>query len=212
MKTAIITRFHYPKNHPDFNWRLKYYKDEVLPRILAQTDQDFEIWIWCEPHHDRVFKKLDPRINVFHATYDQRESNFFIDFTPFDQTEGLPKFEVQVGLDSDELIEPNYIEKIHSYCVGPKTRCIMFQGVLYDTITERKYYMKRKYGPKFGSAMFAFYQPNLDNYYFILQTSGHRAPKFAKEVIVVPEGYVFVSIHNYNDSTKVTKENLPYYD
>lgn len=211
MSTAIITRFHYPKGHPKFKWRFDYYAREVLPRIFQQTDQNFEIWIWCEPHHDKLFRLLSPRINIFHATYQPRKSRFFIDFTPFENTDGLPKFNVQVGLDSDELIEPDYIEKIHEHCTGNQKKCIMFQGLLLDVRTGKKYHMRRTYGEHFGSAMFAFYQPDIvDDYFFILQTSGHRAPKFAEKVIVVPEGYVLVSVHGHNDSTSLHRHAKGY--
>lgn len=55
----IITRFHYQKNDPRFEWRFAYYQAMVLARLQAQTDSDFHIGIWCYDHHRNLFEKLD---------------------------------------------------------------------------------------------------------------------------------------------------------
>src|SRR5690554_1734409 len=207
---AFITRLHYPRNHPDWQWRLKYYSDRVLPSILNQTDQDFDIWVWCEPHHVSEVKGLHRRIRTFWAPYQAKGEKYLADQVQYDQTVGLPKYKLQIGIDSDDFISKKLLQKARSICKGEQSTVVSFQPVLFDVKTKRCFYMKRRYGPNFGSAVFAFYQPNLDNYQFAY-TVGHRSlPKLAEKVVVVPEGYAFVSIHDRNYSTRLHKNARPY--
>lgn len=201
---AIITRFHYPQDHPDFEWRFEYYRTQVLPRLLKQTDSNFDIWIWCEPHHDKDFLDLNPRINVFHGTFRPREGRFFNDSTNFSNIEGLPKYRIQFGLDSDELVSKNIVRKAKMHCTGNQSVLVSFQPVLRDLKTGNLYYMKRKYNKKFASAVLAYYQPDLgDEFKFLYHTTNHRMVKYANKVVVVPEGYAEVSIHDFNSSTRI---------
>lgn len=211
MDTAVITRFHYPRHDPRFNWRFDYYAHETLPRLLDQTDKNFDIWVWCEPHHDARFKRLHPRINVFHGTYDKRQSHLFIDYTSYERLTGLPKYPIQFGLDSDELVEPGIIEHARKLCKGEQSIHISYQPILYDVATGRKFHMKRTYGGHFGSAIFAFYQPNLgSNWKFAYHTSHIRLPKLAEVRLREPAGFVYVSVHHQNDSTRLHRHAKDY--
>lgn len=203
MKISFITRFHFPIDSKDFAWRFEYYKKEVLPRILNQTIQDFDICIWCEDWHADLFKALSPKIKIFKATYEKRDSTYFIDYTLWENVIGLEKYNVQVGLDSDDLIEPNFIEKVISLCNGDKTIQISFQPIKLNIKTGEKYHM-RIYNEKQGSPIFAFYQPVIDNNFkFAYHTSHLRMPLIADKTICVPEGYCCMSIHDLNDSTNI---------
>lgn len=199
---AVITRFHYPLNSKEFDWRLDYYKNNVLPRLIAQTDKDFDIAIWCEKHHENIFKELYSRIKTFQATYTKRNSKLFIDYTAWENVSGLEKYNIQIGLDSDDLVEEDFIEKVKSLCGGDKTILVSFQPIKKD-IANGKLYKMDKYSEKRGSPIFAFYQPNFNNYKFAYHTSHLRMPLIANKTMVVPEGYAQMSIHGRNDSTRI---------
>jgi len=202
MKKAFIIRFHYTKDDPKFEWRFQYFKEEVLPRILAQTDQDFDIAIWCEKHHEDIFRSLSQKIKTFQATYAKRDSHLFIDYTEWENVSGLGKYNIQIGLDSDDLIETNFVETVTKLCTGHKSILISFQPVKMDIFTGERYKMDQ-YSQFRGSPIFAFYQPNLDDYKFAYHTSHLRMPKIAQRIIIIPEGYAMMSIHGKNDSTKI---------
>lgn len=209
---AVITRFHYPKDHPKFDWRFDFYRRETLPRLLNQTDQNFDIWVWTEPHHDELFKALHPRVNVFHGTYDERDSHLFIDYTPFERIEGLPKYPIQFGLDSDDLLEPTAIAKARHYCRGQFKTFVSLQPLKLDIATGKKYYFdpRRRYTQSKGSPVFAFYQPRIDeDFVFAYHTSHLRMPTVAADQhVVVPEGFVNMAIHGQNDSTNIRGRDI----
>lgn len=201
--TVIITRFHYPKEDRKFNWRFEYFKNSVLPKILDQSDNDFDIAIWCEKHHEDLFKSLSPRIKIFQASYEKRNSGLFIDYTAWENVTGLGKYVIQIGLDSDDLISRDFIKKTKSLCNGYQTILVSFQPVKKDIKTGKRYAMDQ-YTRLRGSPIFALYQPNLeDDYKFAYHTSHLRMALITKKVILVPEGYVEMSIHDQNDSTKI---------
>jgi len=205
-KIAVITRFHYPKDDPEYRWRLDYYRDEVLPRLLRQYCQDFDIWIWCEPWQEKELKSLSPRIRTFRATYAKRDSHLFIDYTLWENVFGLPKYEIQVGLDSDDLVAPGFIEKIQELCQGDKSLLLSFQPIKFDIATGNRYHMDQ-YTEQRGSPIFAFYQPDIytKDFKFAYHTSHLRMPVLAQKRIIVPEGYAYMSIHDRNDSTRIKK-------
>lgn len=200
--TVIITRFHYPKNHPDFQWRFEYYKKEVLPRLMRQSDQGFDIAIWCEKHHEEIFRGLSPKIRIFQAKYLKRDSRLFIDYTDWTSVKDLPKYKIQIGLDSDDLVSSEFIKMVHLLCQGDDSILASFQPIKKDIETGKKYKMDQ-YNKKRGSPIFAFYQPDFNNYKFAYHTSHLRMPLIAEKVIIVPEGYAEMSIHQKNDSTKI---------
>lgn len=203
-KIVVITRFHYPLNHPDFAWRFEYYKKEVFPRLLAQTDQGFDIAIWCEPHHEDLFKQLHsgPGLITFQAEYQKRDSHLFIDYTDWSKVTGLEKYETQIGLDSDDLVEPTFIATVRSLAQGDKSILMSFQPTKYDLATGKRYQM-RQYDAGYGSPIFAFYQPDGSHFKFAYHTSHLRMPLVADKVVLVKEGLVQMSIHGKNDSTKI---------
>lgn len=202
---AVITRFHYPENHPDLEWRFRYYRESVLPRLLNQTDDNFDIAIWCEKHHEHWFKDLSPKIKTFQATYAKRDSHLFIDYTPWENVVGLEKYKIQIGLDSDDLVSSNFIEKVRSVCEGcPMKLLVSFQPLKFDVAAGARYKMDQ-YTEKRGSPIFAYYQPSFEDFKFAYHTSHLRMPLYADKTILVPEGFAEMSIHNLNDSTRIKR-------
>jgi hypothetical protein len=205
---AVITRFHYLQDGPDYRWRFDYYAKEVLPRLLAQTDQGFDLWVWCEPWQDAEILGLSPRINIFRAAYKKRDSRFFIDYTHWEDVTGLPKYKIQIGLDSDDLVRPDFIAKVRGLCAGPDSIHVGFQPLKLDVKTGKKYRMDQ-YTHKRGSPIFAFYQPGPD-FKFAYHTSHLIMPTLAQHQTIVPEGLVFMTIHDRNDSTGIKRTDKPW--
>jgi hypothetical protein len=207
-RIAVITRFHFDEDSKDFEWRYEYYKDKVLPCLLAQTDQDFCINIWCEPHHDELFKSLSDKINIIRIdkTNFHWNGNSIRDFANWSGVEGMDIAKIQVGLDSDDLLEPDFIAKVRELSVGDKARLMSFQPIKLDVKSGKKYKMKNYEMRKRCSPVFATYQPK-DNV-FAYYRSHYRMNKDPRwEVIYIPEGYCTMSIHSFNNRTKIIGED-----
>lgn len=208
-KTAVITRFHYPENDQGFKWRFEYYRDVTLPALLAQTDQDFDIWIWCETWHFNTFRELHPRINVFNVDYEYRRTGkhgqYFQDASPWAKVHGLPYYELQIALDSDDLLEPAAIETIKGAAFRCSQRtCISVQPLKLDIKTGKRYQMRGYPGHR-ASPCYAIYQPTTltDNFMFLYHDSHMKIAAYCDNKIDLAEGLVLMSIHDLNDSTEI---------
>jgi pyruvyltransferase len=204
-RICVITRMHYPEDHPDFEWRFNYYKTKVLPTIKNQTFKNFDIAVWCEKHHEKLFKDLG--VIPFQATHPEYNSKLFKDFTSWDNVSGLGEYEIQVALDSDDTIEPQFLSKINDICKGKESIHISFQPVKKGIKTGKIYEMLDNYEVnKTGSPCYALYQPDFK--YFVHHDSHLRIGKLLDKTIYIPEGYVYMSIHDMNDSTGVKEKDI----
>lgn len=213
MTHILITRFHYPLHDPRFRWRLAYYRSMVLPRLLQQTDQNFVIGIWCNPAHDKIFKSLSDKIIPFHVksshiSYRQtRLKKYFYDFNSWNNVVGLEKYDIQSGLDSDDLVSLDYIETINKAFASKTERThLSFQPLIFNAKTLTTKDMWNKYGSRHGSAFFSLFQPDKEDYHFIYETSHLRLWKFAKESITLPAGKCWATVHYINESTGVIRK------
>lgn len=214
-KLAVITRLHYDENDSKFPARLEQYKNRPLDSLLKQTDQDFDIWVWTEPWHDEVVKAIHPRINVFHGNWRKRDSGdstqrYFIDYTHWRDIQGLPKYEIQVGLDSDDTLAPKAIAYIKRSCRGIKRTAISLQPLKEDLRTGQLYHMRR-YAKHRCAPIFALYQPKslTDDFMFAYQASHMRLAAYCDKKITLPEGLAFMGITGLNESTKIQPEDRP---
>ena len=221
MKAAFIIRLHYADNDPRFEWRFAYFSSMVLPRLLAQSEQDFDIAIWCNPWHQRQLLALSDRIRVFGVRpevdgfirpEDQaRAGRFHIDFTYWRDVVGLAPYELQIGLDSDDLVHEHYFARIMREVRARPTGSLHvgFQPLLFNLPNLTQYDYKARYGPQHGSPFFAILQRDLSKFYFAYEYSHLRLPAFFDESITVPEGYCWFSIHGQNASTHLPPSSEP---
>lgn len=212
MTKSFIIRFHYSKDDPRFEWRYSYFMSDVLPRLREQTVQDFDICIRVNPWHKAHFEKLGLKtftVRDEFVKYKQGNGKtYFHDFVDFDRVEGLEKYDIQMGLDSDDLIEPDYVEKIVETVEKFKTENpgkklhLSFQPHTIN-IREGKKTIKpmRTYSPTRGSAFMALYQPSKENYKFVYCESHMTLWKHADVSVTLPSGYCMATIHNINEST-----------
>lgn len=214
MTHALIIRFHYKQDDPRFDWRLAYFKAMVWPRILAQTNQDFDVCIWCNIWHVDQINSLSnehKKVKIFRVErerVDYKKLNgkkYFLDFTPWDEVVGLAKYDIQSGLDSDDLIDENYIQRIKDEIKklddGKTTIHLSFQPKIFDTRSLEVRGIGKVYSERNGSAFMSLYQPVKNPYRFIYEDSHLRLGRFAGKSIVIEEGHCYATVHGINEST-----------
>jgi hypothetical protein len=212
MKIAFIIRFHYKIDDPRFEWRFNYFKDFVLPMIKNQTVKDFDICVRCNEWHKKLFENLGLKTFTVENESVKYKRNgrfrYFHDFVNWERVLGLEKYDIQMGLDSDDLIEKNYVEKIcwevekfiKEY--PGKSLHLSFQPQTLNIRNGKKIIGElHRYRPTKGSAFMALYQPNKENYKFIYCESHITLWRHADKSITLPKGYCYASIHHLNEST-----------
>lgn len=218
---AIIIRFHYPADDQRFAWRFAYFQAMVWPRILAQTDQHFDVAIRCNEWHYDFFTSLAqqtgfPRermkmIRITNERIGYKEihgKKYFEDFVPWSEVEGLNQYEIQSGLDSDDLIAASYIETVKFFIDrevqqrnGQQVSVhVHFQPELFNTRTLEISPMK-PYTPTRGSAFFSIYQPDKKNYLFAYERSHIIMGRGFDRGVLIPKGQAWASAHDLNEST-----------
>ena len=204
LKIAFIIRFHYKKDDERFDWRFKFFKEEVLPRINSQSFKDFDVCVWCNSWHKGLFEELG--VKTFHATYEKKDTKHFTDFTNWENVHGLEKYDVQIGLDSDDLVEPTLVETTVSLLQNKKGNVLIsFQPIKIDIKSKKKYKMRNYKKTKRCSPCFAILQTDKTDYRFAYYRS-HFKMNFDKwdEVLYV-DNQVAMAIHHQNDSTIISK-------
>ena len=211
MTTAFIIRFHYNEDDPRFKWRFEYFNKAVLPKILKQKDQDFDICIRCNPVHNQLFMDLCPKIKTFQVKNEQaryfkgrNNKQYFEDHVDWCDVIGLEQYDLQIGLDSDDLIDEHYVElikkEVAKYKEHYKSLHICFQPMMYRLKNGKKKAMMA-YTPTRGSAFMALYQPDKINYKFIYCMSHISLCKLVEKSVVIPQGHCWATAHNINEST-----------
>ena len=200
LRHAVVIRLHYSPDDPRFSWRLAFFKVMVLPRLLNQTNQDFEIWIVCHPEHVNLIKELDGKINVcsipiFPSPEEARLHGFKTDIPP-----DLPQFDIQTAFDSDDLVSLNYIARIKEEIAKrpDKTLLVTFQPYKMDLLTLKRYKMCERYDDGKCSMFFSLYQPDKSDYQHILSFDHSFIGHWCNNIICVPEGYCDMVIHGSN--------------
>lgn len=198
--TALIQRLHYPEGSKEFDWRFRFWKDNVLPYIKNQTDKNFDHWVWCEKHHEHLFHELG--VNTFQVNHKTTFGRNIHDYTEYSNVENLPKYPIQISIDSDDRPSKEIVEKVRSLATGDSPKLISFQPVKVNK--GRRYRMKNYQKLNRCSAIFAMYQPSLDNYRWAYYRSHYRMPNDEYwETIHIGEGYADVFIHGHNHSTHI---------
>ncbi len=203
-QACFITWLLYDIDSPLFQRRLDYYRDAVLPRLLK--DDRADIAVWCYPHHEDKISALSPRIQTFQVdcTPVRLKGKWWQAHADWDKVHGLPQYKIQIGLDSDDLIAPGFLDKLFSVAKGNEPLHISFQPYVLDLSTGKCYHAKRVYSKEFGSPIFALYQPDPTNYRFAYFTEHTRLGRFFEHTIIVPEGYCTMTIHGSNDSSNIS--------
>lgn len=205
---ALIIRFHYNVKDPRFEWRFRYFESTVLPKIEAQSYSEFDICVRCNPLHADRFRRLTPRILPFHVKNEtvryKRQGNkrYFYDFAPWSAVQGLKRYDVQLGLDSDDLISSSYVHKVMTLAnLYQDTLHISFQPEIYRLASKKVESIGFRYDAQRGSAFMALSQPDKSNYRFIYERSHLTLGSLARYSILLPKGDCWATVHHINEST-----------
>lgn len=213
MTHAFIIRMHYPQGDPRFAWRLSYFYSMVLPRLLSQTDQNFDIWIRCRVEDAALIQSLHPRLHTFFVENEAENhvgkwgKQYFMDFVPWASVRGLPQYDIQSGLDSDDLIARDYVERVNievgQYALAFPNRSlhISFQPGIFDLKKLQTGPIGVGYSPRRGSAFFSLYQPNKAKYIFAYEDSHLRLWKYVDKSVTLEAGHCWATAHDLNEST-----------
>ena len=205
----VISRMWYHEEE-DLLERIKIYEANLLPILLNQEDKDFDIGVLCRKEHEQIIKKIHPRIIPF---FTDKESwtirdIFWALFVEWKDIYGLNKYDIQTNVDSDDLVSTRFT-KIIRQTVLENTETsthIHFVPLIRNYYTGEVEEIRENYSNGSDSSFYSLYQPNKEDYVYIGQDSHTKFSKYAQKSILIPEGEVWVNIHDSNDSS--TMESL----
>lgn len=205
---AFLIRFCYGDDYPEEGrrWRFDWFKSAVLPRILAQTYFGFDLWLWVNPKHEDEVRAMHPRINTFTlATPMVRPDTPY----PWRTTRGLPRYPIQVRMDSDDLIAPTFLRRAVDELALTKARraIVHFQPYKVDVTTGQVRWCapnwgRGQYDRRHVSAFLAYRQkPDAADYSWVYSHGHINLWQIAEDVRMIEEGYCWAACHGFNDST-----------
>ena len=204
---VIVTRMHY-KNVSDLLKRIEIYKKGLLKNLLNQEDKNFDIGVLCRKEHEQIIRNIHPRIIPFFTDRDGwKVDKCWALFIEWRDIYGLGKYDIQTNVDSDDLVSPQFTKIIRQALVGAEVSThIHFAPMLKNHFTGEIKSVRDNYFNGNKSAFYSLYQPDKEDYIYIGQDSHTKFSKYAERSILIPEGEVWVQIHDSNDSS--TMESL----
>lgn len=207
-EAALIIRMCYRDLVSDAaRWRFDFFEHEVLPRILDQTTNRFDIWVWTNPAHAEEVESMSQHITTFTV---KTELSPLMSRIPWQSVVGVPRYPVQLRLDSDDLIGPRYVEiALASLRSLHKARSVVyFQPMKYELSTKSVYAMRKPYTGKRMSAFLALQQPTTPKHYNWVYGIGHtKMARFAEAVLSIPAGHCWMTVHDFNDTTALHRRD-----
>lgn len=205
---AMLIRLAYAPSYDEAAraWRFAYFREHVLPRILHQRGADFDLWIWVNPAHRAEVEAMDPRIRTFTV----RRALPLESRIPWADVRELPRYAVQIRLDSDDLIGPRFVSTaLQTLRTMPAPRALVFfDPWKLDIATGRIYLHHREYRRHRASAFLALRQPGDAEPYLWVYGIGHtRMHRQADAVRGIGLGHAWMSVHGLNDTTALHRKD-----
>lgn len=204
-------------------WRFRLGQLECLK---SQTIQDFDIVIRSQLKHFSVLqdlgRKFEMRIKPYLFTGDPlimyngtpRTHPYPSEYIQ-SETKYLDKYHIQTLLDSDDWLRPDFIARIEAEFKGKTRKHVLnFMPVKVDIINLEIYKMNY-YRTGKGSMVQSLFCPDLDDYTLCWAYRHLALPKAIGSSTIIPEGYCWYVIHNYNTGNARKKSStveLPLYD
>lgn len=204
LRHAVVIRLHYQPGDPLFAWRLAFFRSMVLPRLAAQTCQDFEIWVVCHPDHVREIESLGNVHAIGLSDFCVAEAWRGVEWKDsWELPEALPRFDIQTALDSDDLVSLDYIARIQEEVAKRlgQPLILSFQPYKLDLLTLCRYVMWERYCETQCSMFWTLYTPPGEEYRSVLEFDHSFAWKWCPNVVTIPEGYCDMTIHGTNMET-----------
>lgn len=204
----VVTRFYYPEWDDDVQFRYDFWVNKCLSRLDDQTDLGFRLNVWVDdgPHGTagvEVPKVGAERVNKF--TVALPELDGWEGFAHWDNVHGFEGGRVIVGLDSDDLVSPDFIETVRKEAEGRVSNTLVsFQPTKLDIKTGFEYTMKQ-YQPRLKcSPVFAMIQPDPADRVFPYYRGHYRLPNDDRwEMVYLGEGFCKMGIHDLNALTTI---------
>jgi hypothetical protein len=198
----MLIRFCYAPDDPARAWRFDWFRSQVLPRILAQRRAKFDLWLWLNPADRAEIEAMDPRIQTFTVATTGNPAQVRL---PWSQVRGLPRYPVQVRIDSDDLIGPDFVATARRQLrqLRPARALVFFQPWKLDVATGRVY-ESRVYSRRKVSMFLAMRQPVERSDYRWVYGRGHmKMHALVDAVGEIPLGHCWLACHQFNDSTAI---------
>jgi hypothetical protein len=218
MTAAFLTRLHYPPGSRA-EWRMAYFEAMTLPR-LRPHGIDVCLWVddwqrpWCERIGCKPFTVRPEFQGHIKPGYEAKAKSYHVDFVPWSAVVGLPRYELQIAIDSDELLmprtRPGLLERLRRELnsAPPGETChVSFQHEMFDVQECRLYRSQYRYSIEKGSPLYALWQPEgTEPYVFAYDDSHQRiGQQMQHRRFIADDGsnaWVAASVHEYNASTK----------
>lgn len=208
----VVTRFYYPEWDDDVQTRYDFWVNECLSRLNDQTDSGFRLNVWVDDGPHGTGGVYVPEVgvapvNFFTVTLPELEG--WEGFANWGDVHGFEGSRVMIGLDSDDMVSPKFIETVRKESEGRESNVLVsFQPTKLDLKSGNRYRMKNYRLRNKCSPIFAMIQPDPDDRVFPYYKGHYRLPKDDRwDTVWVGEGLCQMGIHHLNSRTTIVKED-----
>lgn len=196
---AVITRLHFEPGDPAWEQRLALFRVLTLPCIANQTIRNFTYYVICHPGCKDQIAALNPKITplpwpIFPSAFGQ-DINY---------NELIPPHNLQVSIDSDDLVSPGYLRRLlQEVKLCKSQQVITFIPVKFSLLHTAFYEMTEAYGGEKASPFYSLYNPIIENFYSIYNFNHFNVPKELAPVRLIQPGYCSLVVHEHNWITRL---------
>ncbi len=197
---------------------MAYFAAMCLPRIrdaALNADVYLRVQEWQRPWCDSlgcIPWTVRPEFEGWiKPGYEEKATRYHVDFVPWEGVVGLQRYDLQIAIDSDELLlRPGLMQRLQSeIATAPEGESchVSFQHEMFDVRDCRLYRSQFRYSTEKGSPLYALWQPNPEEpYVFAYDDSHQRIGQQMRHRRFVADGgqdaYVAASVHTWNASTR----------
>ena len=209
----VVTRFYYPEWDDDVQTRYDFWVNECLPRLNDQTDLGFRLNLWVDdgPHGTSNMKTPSGvgAVDINFFTVNLPDLNGWEGFANWGNVQGFDGSRVMVGLDSDDLVSPKFIETVRKESENRnRNTLVSFQPTKLDIASGDVYRMKNYRSRNKCSPVFAMIQPDPDDRVFPYYRGHYRMPNDDRwDMVYLGEGYCQMGIHELNALTTISRDD-----
>lgn len=209
---AVIRLCYFPRfDEKNRLWRFAFFREHVLPRLLAQTVPT-DVWVWVhERHLEESREFFGPDVHLFtvdlkHPRYVRFAETEIMGY-PWQAVRGMPMYRYQVLMGSDDLVAPDFVEvsirALDPY-LEPRALATHFPSMI-DVRTGKCYEMAP--WPRPSPFVVLRQRPlSVVGYTWVWARAHNHLQRIVDRVVYLPAGRAFMAVHDYNDGTRVNLE------